>query len=222
MSASDRAFIFDLDDTLCLERDYARSGFRAVAEAWRSRLGDPDRAADLMLAELDAGNRARVFDALLARLGQPAEREVVDGMVATYRDHVPVIALCADADRALTRLRGTARLGLVTDGWLRAQERKIDALGLRRRLDLVLLTDEWGREFWKPHPRAFEEVAARLRIPPGRCTYVADNPAKDFLAPNRLGWRTVQVCRAGALYVDLPPPPEGAAGTTLLSLDGLT
>ena len=32
---------------------------------------------------------------------------------------------------------------------------------------------------------------------------MADNPAKDFVAPHRLGWRTVRVRRAGGLHADV-------------------
>jgi putative hydrolase of the HAD superfamily len=30
--------------------------------------------------------------------------------------------------------------------------------------------------------------------------YLADNPAKDFVAPNALGWITVQVVRDGGIH----------------------
>ncbi len=33
---------------------------------------------------------------------------------------------------------------------------------------------------------------------------MADNPAKDFVAPHRLGWRTVRVRRAGGLHAEEP------------------
>ena len=67
------------------------------------------------------------------------------------------------------------------------------------RFDPVLFTDERGREYWKPHPWAFEQV---MRAHPAavRFFYVGDNPAKDFIAPNGLGWTTVLVRDERNLY----------------------
>jgi len=92
-------------------------------------------------------------------------------------------------------------LALVSDGSLEAQRRKVEALDLARRFDPILLTDAWGRAFWKPHPRAFEAVQARLALEPGALVYIANNPAKDFQAPRALGWRTVRVHLPGQLPV---------------------
>lgn len=217
------AIVFDLDDTLYLERDYCLSGFRAVATAFAGRLGPPPDSMAAMQRELDAGNRAHVFDALLKQERLDSDRALLDAMVRTYHDHVPQIALCPDADRVLSRLRAAgARLGLLSDGRIGTQRLKIDSLRLANRLDAILITDELGREFWKPHPRGFEELARRLGAAPQDGTYVADNAAKDFLAPNTLGWRTVQIRRPGALYAHEPPPSHGAPKHILTSLDELT
>ncbi|HUU82014.1 MAG TPA: HAD hydrolase-like protein, partial [Phycisphaerae bacterium] len=73
--------------------------------------------------------------------------------------------------------------------------------------------------FGKPHTRAFETMAERLRINPARCAYVADNPAKDFIAPNVLGWRTVQIRRADGIYRDNSPAEGGRPGAVIETLD---
>jgi putative hydrolase of the HAD superfamily len=38
--------------------------------------------------------------------------------------------------------------------------------------------------------------------------YVADNPAKDFVAPRALGWATVRVRRAGSLHQRVESGPD--------------
>lgn len=52
-----------------------------------------------------------------------------------------------------------------------------------------------------------------------RCAYVPDNPAKDFVAPHRLGWRTVRVRRMGSLRANAPSGDDIDAEIT--SLDDL-
>ncbi|RME38540.1 MAG: hypothetical protein D6788_07250 [Planctomycetota bacterium] len=140
-------------------------------------------------------------------------------MIEVYRAHRPAITLCVDADAALTRLRPACRLGLITDGRPVAQWNKIDALGLRDRLDEIIVTDELGPHARKPDPSAFREMSDRLGLSPDRCIYVADNAAKDFLAPNALGWTTVHLRRPDGFYTHLPPPPGGQPHHTVHTLD---
>jgi putative hydrolase of the HAD superfamily len=85
-----------------------------------------------------------------------------------------------------------ARLALISDGALDVQRRKWAALRLPFRFQPVVFTDEKGRAYWKPNPWAFERVMSAHRDG-GRFVFVGDNPAKDFLAPNRLGWTTAMV-----------------------------
>jgi len=112
----------------------------------------------------------------------------------------PNIDLFEDVDRALRHWRSGHRLALISDGPLAMQQNKVDALGLADRLDLIILTDQWGREFWKPHPRAFETVQKTWGLEGAACLYVGDNVEKDFFAPLRLGWRTARVRRPGGIY----------------------
>jgi putative hydrolase of the HAD superfamily len=121
----------------------------------------------------------------------------------------------------LARFAGRVPLGIISDGPQQMQANKVEALGLIGRVDEIILTDAWGRQYWKPHVRAFEEMASRLRVSPQECLYVADNPSKDFIAPNALSWRTVQVRRAGGVYADRIPPGDGRPGAIIESLDAL-
>ena len=87
--------------------------------------------------------------------------------------------------------------------------------------DEIILTDEFGEGYAKPHPRAFELMSKRLAVEPARCVYVADNPAKDFLAPNALGWLTVQWRRTGQVHAHKPAPTGGSPQRIVRSGPGL-
>jgi putative hydrolase of the HAD superfamily len=52
-------------------------------------------------------------------------------------------------------------------------------------------------------------------VPAAACVYVADNPGKDFVGPNRLGWHTIQVQEKIGLYGDASPPPGGEPKATV-------
>ncbi|WP_426170239.1 HAD family hydrolase [Sandarakinorhabdus sp. DWP1-3-1] len=208
--------VFDLDDTLYLERDFVSSGFAAVAAWLRDRQGVEGFAARAEKV-FAAGERRHVFNVVLRQLGLPAT--LVADMVDVYRDHVPTIALAADAARFLAR--DGRRRALVSDGYLRTQANKVAALGLEDAgFAPIVLTDRWGRACWKPHRRGFDHVAAHFGVTGAEMVYVADNPAKDFVAPRALGWHSVQIVRQAGIH---PADVRGAvlADLAILSLDDL-
>lgn len=217
------AVVFDLDDTLYPERSYTFSGYRAVAAAFAEQLGPVEQTVARMQALFDTPDRGRVFDVILSESGLRDGDVSVAAMIETFRAHEPLIELFPDAARAIDHLAGRCRIGIISDGFLIAQSNKVSALNLRQMVNEVILTDELGpdRQFWKPHTQAFEEMARRLDVPHEKCIYIADNAAKDFIAPNKLGWRTAHVLRPNAVYADRQPPEGGAAGHVTDSLDRL-
>ena len=217
------AIVFDIDDTLYLERDYVRSAFKAVGEWARERFAC-ETFGDHCWSLFQAGTRGNIFNAALSELGLPDDKTTIQEAVASYREHHPRIALLRDADDLLAQLQlePTAAVAFISDGPLIAQSRKAAALGVSQFSDTVLLTDRWGRDYWKPHPRAFETVERRLSLPPSQCVYIADNPTKDFRAPQQRGWRTVRVRREGGLHAHLDSAPGESPDVEVSSLGELS
>ena len=211
--------VFDLDDTLYLERHYVRSGYIAVAEHLRGVLADrspqaarpdaPTLAAWLWKRFL-AGQSQRAFDSLNDRFRLGLTGQDILKLVDVYRRHKPKIVPADGVPEMLGLLHADFRLALLSDGYLPAQELKLDALKLRRFFDVVIFTEQFGREAWKPSDLGFNMVQQKLGVPHEAIAYVGDNPAKDFVAPNRLRWRTVQFLREAQVHAHLPAPPGGA------------
>ena len=216
-----KLLVYDLDDTLYPERDYIFSGFGAVAQAHADLLGDPQRATARLQEIFEAGNRTRSFNQLLEEQGRQPSAELIARLVETFRAHRPRISLHPDAAASLDFWRRRVHTAILSDGYLIAQQNKIAALGLADRVDEVVLTDRWGREFWKPHPRAFRHLQDRFSVPGRLCAYVSDNPAKDFIAPNGLDWRTILIRRPGGTYEHESPPPDGRPHLTIPDLGEL-
>ncbi len=211
------AIVFDLDDTLFVERDFVLSGFKAAARIAGSERGlaDFERVCGKLFA---AGHRGDVFDRALIALGIEADPAIVQNLVTAYRAHVPQLTLLPDALSALVRLADAyVPVGLITDGPHAVQERKIEALRLVGLVQEIVCTDALGgRDFWKPNPLAFELMMQRL--PAADYVYVGDNPAKDFVAPNALGWLSVQVLRPDGDYAGRTTPAGGSADAQITSL----
>lgn len=119
----------------------------------------------------------------------------------------------------LARLKSVVRLGIVSDGYLEVQQRKVAALGIATLFDAIVFSDQWGREFWKPHLRAYETALERLHVEGSDAVYVADNPAKDFIGAKALGLWTVQLSHPDSLYAAIAPPsPRHAPHATIASI----
>lgn len=216
-----RVVVFDLDDTLYLERDYVRSGFAAAGQ-WAAQHHGITGLSAAAWSKFEQGRRGDIFDSALAALGVAGVPGLIPGLVRAYRRHRPAIALAPDAAAWLADIPPDTALALVTDGPASSQSNKIAALGLATRgFAPMVLTARIGRGFGKPHPRAFELVRDSFGLPAARYTYVADNPRKDFLAPRRMGWRTVQVARPERLHRGEAPDREHSPESVIETLDGL-
>lgn len=213
--------VFDLDDTLYPEIAFVHSGFRAVAEQVALSMGNAAAHYDWLLRRHATGPRGRLFDDLLTSLNLPADPGRVEQLVRLYRTHSPTIELHDDAARALQRCMRRGNVGIVSDGPWEMQRNKVRALPLPPGIEPIILTDQWGREFWKPHKRAFESVMSQWKADGSTLAYVADNPAKDFVAPNALGWTTVQIVRPQGEYCNTGPPQGGEPLYVITTLDDL-
>jgi putative hydrolase of the HAD superfamily len=200
-----KAIVFDLDDTLYLERDYVASGFSAVSGALASRFGvTAQELKDFLSQNFLKGVRGNAFDLLLD--AYPSIKIESEEMVKTYRQHMPAIALSDQTRQVLLVLREQGlRLGIITDGPLMTQSNKVEALGLLKMVDEIIYTDSLGAGHSKPSPLAFETIERLWKLSGSDLTYVADNPAKDFVAPKALGWNTVRIRKEGQLHFDVEP-----------------
>jgi putative hydrolase of the HAD superfamily len=218
-----RVIIFDLDDTLYREHDFVLSGFDAVDRHLQAKgvQGFGERAHSLFTK----GLRGNVFDEALKQLSLGAERSLVAELVEIYRSHLPTLSLLPDAVWALGHFGENSTIGLLTDGFAGTQRNKVKALGLEGRFAATVFTDDLGREHWKPSRLPFERIATILNTPATSdlLVYVADNPRKDFIAPNQLGWTTVRIRRQGGEYSGLEPQaPEHSPTFEIESLEQLT
>lgn len=192
-----KAVVFDLDDTLYPERTYVRSGFAAVAAFLSSRVAATRESLETRLEELHVRDgRGRLFDTLLGELGIPdPDRALALSAVLAYRAHQPTLAPFPDVIATLDRLRGAGlQVGLLSDGLASVQRAKLRALGeVTARFAAVVLTDELGREFWKPSPVPFHVACTILGVVPHEVAYVGNDPRKDFSGARAAGLRTFRV-----------------------------
>jgi putative hydrolase of the HAD superfamily len=194
--------VFDLDDTLYLERDFAFSGFRAVGRFAEEKFGLAG-VYEKARALFESGRRGNILN--LALEGAPASAPGVEELVRVFREHEPAIQFCPDVVPAFQALRTNRKFGLITDGFLGVQQRKARALGLADLVDSMVFSDAFGREHWKPHPMPFLKLMEGLGARGDQCVYVGDNPIKDFISARKLGFLTARVRRPEGEHFSLEP-----------------
>ncbi len=184
-----KGVIFDLDDTLYSEKEYVRSGYKAVSDY----LGGGYE--DKLWNYFKVGKPA--IDGLLKEIGREDE---MDKVISIYRSHKPDIHLYPGVSEMIGDLKVKGiKVGIITDGRPEGQRNKIEALGLD--VDDVIITDELGgSQFRKPCDIAFRIMATKWKLPYEDIAYVGDNLAKDFQAPQQLGMMSVYFQNGDGLY----------------------
>ncbi len=186
--------VLDIDDTLYLERDYVRSGFNAVGTITFEAYGN------YCFELFEQGVRGNTFDLARTHFSQyegviPETHQLVE----VYRNHVPQIRFCEDARQFLQTNAGR-QLAAITDGPVSSQRAKFDALGLKMYVQEgdVMYTALTGHP--KPSTHAYLELQQKFVLKPEQCLYIADNPHKDFIAPQKLGWQSLRIRRPLSLH----------------------
>jgi len=195
-----KAVIIDLDDTLYPEEEFVYSGFKAVSLYLQQTGLVKKDLYGLMLQNFKKGNRTEIFNEILKSENIEPKKELINSLIDVYRSHKPDISLFTDAVSFLDRIHGQKKLGLLTDGYLNVQQNKVAALGIEHFFDIIVYTDEMGRDFWKPHQAGYEKIMNNLSVIGNECIYIGDNPTKDFFSANKLGWKTIQIKRPGGVY----------------------
>ncbi len=187
-----KGVIFDLDDTLYREKQFIRSGFRAVGEF----LKRPD-AADKLWTFFT--NNEPAIDTYLDQIGQSGKKA---DCLKIYREHKPELTLIDGVAEMIRNLRSKGlKIGIITDGRPIGQRNKILALGLEQMVDDIIVTDELGGEqFRKPCDIAFRIMQRKWRIPFEQIIYIGDNVNKDFQAPRQLGMQWKLIDNGEGLY----------------------
>ncbi len=216
--------VFDLDDTLYDEIEYCKSGFAAVADFLANQPKAPNakRISTTLWGQFTAGNRKKTFNAALDELDMNFDDNLIDKLIEIYRNHNPKITLPQDSRDILYELKTKYTLALLTDGFLPAQQLKVKALGIEKYFQCIVYTEQLGRDCWKPSPAGFEKIMQTLQVKAENTVYIADNEQKDFIAPNKLGFSTIQIIRPARIHTCPGAEPNAAAQHTIRQISQLS
>jgi putative hydrolase of the HAD superfamily len=188
-----KAVVFDLDDTLL---DRRRSFERFIRNQWErfaQSLHTLEQERYVQAAvRFDADGyapRKELFARVIAQFQLPLD--MAETLLSDYRTGFPsACVLFPDAALILASLRASGlKLGLITNGSVRMQSRKLDWLALARSFDTILISDAEGIR--KPDPRIFHRAMERLNVAPARSAFVGDNPVVDMAGARGAGMHAI-------------------------------
>ena len=193
MRADIQAVIFDLDGTI-LDR---RRSFERFVRDQRERFAHCLQTADQeeyaqTLIELDRDGyapRKSLFSGVITRFKLPSD--VAETLLDDYRAGFPTACLLfPDAAQTLSCLRTSGlKLGMITNGSIRMQSRKLECLALSPFFDTILISDAEGIS--KPDRQIFHRALERLNTHPAQAVFVGDHPEVDVAGARAAGMQAI-------------------------------
>ena len=200
---------FDLDDTL-VDTDSALRAW-SLDFVRENGLGEDAAAADVVRRRVHTVTTWREFaEQARAWYGIATEPQQLLAKIAV--DYPAKFTLDPAVTAGLGRLRADGwRLGIITNGTTVVQQAKVDRVGLRAHVDVVIDSEAAGHH--KPDVRIFELAAGRLGVGLGPAGWmVGDMLDKDVEGGLAAGLHTVWLPHGRPLPAD-GPQPEHVVGT---------
>ena len=209
-----RVVLFDLDDTLFAHRAAVAAGIRrhvavlgapfgaleddALVSFWHDLEEEHYHSYLAGTLDFEQQRQARARD-FAARHGVALDDEAASAWFAAYFEHyLQSWRLHDDALPCLDALEARipeVRFGLITNGDLAFQLRKVTAVGLDARVEHVIASGEVGAA--KPDPAIFRHACARFCVRPEQAAYVGDRLRTDAIGAALAGLTGVWLDRTG-------------------------
>ncbi|NUS14675.1 MAG: HAD family hydrolase [Streptomyces sp.] len=204
-----RAVLWDIDDTLFDYGRAERTGMRhhlaheGLPDAYDGVEQALDRWRDLTVlhwqrfadgeCDFDGQRLARVRDFL----GRPLTDDEAEEWFGRHKAHYEAAwELFPDALPALDGLAAGYRHAVLSNSAFDHQDRKLRALGVRDRFEVLLCAAELGVA--KPEAAAFHAACDALGLPPGEVAYVGNEPDIDARGATEAGLMGIWLDRGGS------------------------
>jgi putative hydrolase of the HAD superfamily len=184
-----KAILFDLDCTLIERRISLHRYAEKFIDDYRSQLNTHDvEATAAFIINADGGGYRE----------EERYRDIAIGLDWNHPPHVKEIeehwwdftplasVLMDDALEVLNEIRNRKiLLGMVTNGSIRMQSKKIETLEIESYFQKIVISEEVGVN--KPDPKTFLAALDGLDVDPEEAWFVGDHPEKDIMGAQRLG-----------------------------------
>lgn len=189
-----KSIIFDLDNTLYDSREFFVGSFQIVTNYISDKYNISKDEMTYTLIQLlneQTSMYSHMFDDLIKIHNIPLKE--LHPMIRLFNDSSVDISPYADTIPTLKKIKERdLKIGLVTDGDVSRQRRKLKLLKINEYFDVAVFTKESKP---KPSHIPFEQAALSLGLKPQDCVYVGDNPFLDFKGSKKAGMQTIRLLR---------------------------
>ena len=187
-----KAVFFDLDNTLYATRDYYLGSFNEISSYLSSKYSVDKNQVYKFLVNLwqeKSSMYSHLFDDLIKE--QNLDTEIISELVKIFNDYeIKKEDLYDDVIPALSKLKDDYNIGLITDGTVSRQRRKIKTLDIEKNFDVIVFTKNFEA---KPSSKAYLEALNKINVTPEFAVYVGDNPFLDFRGAKEIEMKTIRI-----------------------------
>lgn len=196
-----KAVLFDLDNTLYDTEQYLFGASDDVSKYISTKYNIPQQEVYETLVGLWREKTSMypyLFNDLvsLLHLDRDNPEDIVkifneySGPIEPYPDVIPTFRTLQEMDY---------KLGIITDGNVERQKRKVELLRFESLFDVIIYAEELES---KPSSLPFLTALERLKVKASDAFYVADNPLIDFKGAKEAGISTIRILRGE--FVGIP------------------
>ena len=184
--------IFDLDNTL-LDRDLS---FRGFAEwVYITFLVEDENKEEIIkgmirVDEQGYGSKWKVWS-YINQNAKWKKRLSAEEYHECFLEHMANFSEVMDGTHSILQrlLDDGYNLGMITNGKTIGQNRKIDALNIRKYFSHIIISEEVGIK--KPEKEIFKMILDKYSIEPQQSVYIGDSPQNDILGASSAGMHAI-------------------------------
>lgn len=212
-----KAVFFDLDNTLYDVKKYYLGAFQDIGNFLQQKHSINKEEAYNKLVKFWIEKTSiypHLFDDLVTHFN--ITNENVKTFVKIFNEHeIDNNQLYSDSIPTLKKLKKeNYKIGIITDGNITRQKRKIMNYSLDELVDVIVYTKTLEP---KPSKLPFIKALEKIHVKPTSGYYVADNPYLDFKGAKDVGIKTIRILRGEFMKV----PSDNSVSYTISNLKEL-
>ena len=191
---------FDLDNTLYDSEIYYTRAFKSISEFLQKEFKvEQESSFDFLYSNWKKTTSMynQMFDDVINKFD--LKISTFDLVKIFNEQEVYESDLFSDTIPVLQKLSNKFKLGIITDGDVSRQKRKLRNCKLHDFANFVIYTKEIEPE---PSPKPFQHALNQLSSSTVRPFYVADNPKIDFKGAKQLNFSTIRIIRGEFKNID--------------------
>lgn len=187
------AIFFDLDNTIYDYQQYVLGAFKEISWWLGKKYNLSQKKIYLKLVKLwrrKSSAYPHLFNDLLKE-SNLEDGKAVKSIVRIFNRHQGRLKPYPGVIKTLRELKKQGcSLGIITDGHIERQRRKINALSIKNFFKVIIYTKKIAA---KPSAKPFSVAAKKIKT--FNCIYVGDNPEIDFEGAKACGMTTVRLLK---------------------------